>query len=121
MNKLKSRFETLVAQYGGVAIGLWFALFFTTWFACWVGVKAGLWPDSWVPESGRPEEGFLRAVVFKMGPQVFVAYLMTQLTKPIRFLAVLTATPVVARWVGREPEAIASEEEDGAPSEAPGA
>lgn len=119
MASFRERYESLVTQYGGVAIGLWFGLFFTTWFVCWLGVKGGLWPTAWVPEAGAPSEGFLRAVVFKMGPQVFIAYLMTQLTKPVRFVAVLAATPVVARWLGREPTAIAAPGEEPAPAEPP--
>ncbi|TNE91866.1 MAG: DUF1279 domain-containing protein [Deltaproteobacteria bacterium] len=121
MTGLRNRFDELAAQYGGIAFGLWFALFFATWFLCWLGLKGGLWPDTWVPEGGRPDEGFIRAVVFKLGPQVFVAYLMTQLTKPVRILAVLTATPVVAKWVGREPAAIEVSTEEASSSEATGA
>ena len=101
----------MVTQYGGVAIGLWFALFFATWFACWVGVKGGLWPDAWVPAPSDEPSGFFASIVSGIGPQVFIAYLMTQLTKPVRFVVVLASTPKVAQLIGREPAPLPEPEE----------
>ena len=103
MANLRQRYEALVTRYGGVAIGLWFSLFFTTWFVCWLGVKGGLWPDNWVPAGDGEATGWFSGVASGLGPQVFVAYLMTQLTKPVRFILVPAATPRVAAVIGRQP------------------
>ena len=120
MASFRERYENLVAEYGGVAISLWFGLFFTTWFVCWLGVKGGLWPAAWVPDGSGEPDGILSGLVLNFGPQVFVAYLMTQLTKPVRFIVVLASTPIVARWIGRAPTEVESVEEAARPAEQPG-
>ncbi|MCO4743819.1 MAG: DUF1279 domain-containing protein [Proteobacteria bacterium] len=120
MASLRQRYESMVSQYGGVAITLWFSLFFTTWFVCWLGLKGGLWPEAWLPAAGEEPTGLLSGFVSGMGPQVIVAYLMTQLTKPVRFILVLAGTPKIAQLLGREPAPIEAVDDVAEPAEQPG-
>lgn len=76
----RRRYEALVEEYGGVAIGTYFALFFGTWFAFWVAVRSG----------------FEAADAATMGT-VGLAWALTKATQPIRIGATLVLTPLAVR------------------------
>ena len=78
---LKSRWKEMVAEYGSVALGVWFTIFGLVFAGFVVAIELGFQPEGVAAESG------------KWG----MAYVATQLTKPFRIAAVLFLTPIVAR------------------------
>jgi hypothetical protein len=78
---LKQRYKALVAEYGALALATWFTIFFTVWAGFAAAIKLGYQPEGASAEAGT----------------WFSAYLATQLTKPVRFVATLALTPLVAR------------------------
>lgn len=85
---LKQRLETLIAEYGKLAIILYFGIFFLTWTGFAFAFQTGLQAEA----SGIGVSGWGAAGA---------AYLATQATKPIRFGATMVLTPLVARLFGR--------------------
>jgi len=72
--------------YGWVAICVWFAIFGLTIGGFYIGIDRGL-----SVESGSGQTGALA-----------LAYVATQGTKPLRIVATLVLTPVVARLMGQK-------------------
>lgn len=89
--KLKDHF----AEYGGIAIATYFAIFFLTWAGFAVAISRGVTVDGAVGDSGT----------------IGAAWLATKATQPLRILATLAVTPIVAaiwhRVRGHRPEPIA--------------
>ena len=84
-SELKSRWQHLIEVYGPVAFGVWFAVFGVVFAGFVVAIELGFQPEGVAGETG------------KWG----MAYVATQLTKPLRIVVVLFLTPVVARLMGR--------------------
>jgi hypothetical protein len=76
----RSRYEALVEEYGGIAIGTYFTLFFGTWFGFWVAVRSG----------------FQASETATMGT-VGLAWVLTKTTQPVRIGATVVLTPLVVR------------------------
>lgn len=70
-----------MAEYGMVAVVLYFTIFFLVFGGVWVALRAGWHPSSAVGSVGT----------------VAAAYVITKLTLPIRFGATVVLTPLVAR------------------------
>lgn len=83
---LKQRLNTLLETYGQVALVTWLTIFATVMLGFVVAIKFG-----YQPESATGQTGVL-----------IIAYAATQATKPLRILATLALTPVVARFISRE-------------------
>lgn len=77
---LKQRAEKLMAEYGGVALFVYFAIFFATIAGFAIAIRAGV-----QVESAAGEASILGA-----------AWVATKVTQPLRILATLALTPVVA-------------------------
>jgi hypothetical protein len=75
----------LLAEYGTVAVVVYFTIFFAVLLGFWAGIQFG-----WRPASAAGSVGALGA-----------AYLATKLTQPLRILATVALTPLVARLHGR--------------------
>lgn len=88
---LKERLSTLMEEFGQIAVVTWLVIFALTLGGFAAAIKLGYQPDS-----AAGQTGILAA-----------AYGATQLTKPLRILATLAATPVVARLVRRRPSGAA--------------
>ena len=73
--------RALLAEYGAVAVVVYFAIFFAVLAGFWLGVRFG-----WRPQSAAGNAGALGA-----------AYIATKLTQPLRIAATLALTPLVAR------------------------
>jgi len=84
--ELKERYQSLILQYGGVALIVWFSIFFTVLGGFYLAIVSGFRDPGAEAEAGT--WGTLLA-----------AYLATQLTKPIRIGATLVLTPIVARFL----------------------
>ena len=84
-SELKNRWQHLIEVYGPVAFGVWFAVFGVVFAGFVVAIELGFQPEGVAGQTG------------KWG----MAYVATQLTKPLRIVVVLFLTPVVARVMGR--------------------
>jgi len=84
MKRFSERLKALVAEYGAMGLVLWYIVFGCTFLVFALLIEVGLdwpWLESHVGESGT-----------WVG-----AYVLTSLTKPVRFGVVAAALPVLAR------------------------
>ena len=90
------RLTAFFEQYGPLGFAVWWAIFLSVWFSFYLATGAIL-----TPESG--EESLVPQWVISMfgtkAPRVFAAYLLTQATKPLRFIATLVLTKLLAPYV----------------------
>ena len=77
--------QALLAEYGAVAVVVYFAIFFAVLLGFWVAVRLG-----WRPASAVGSLGAFAA-----------AYVATKLTQPVRIAATLALTPLAARLYER--------------------
>jgi hypothetical protein len=82
---MRKRLNQLLAEYGAVAVVLYFAIFFLVLGGVWLAISAG-----WKPASVSGRAGTFAA-----------AYIVTKITQPIRIGATLVLTPLVARLYER--------------------
>jgi hypothetical protein len=82
---VKKTVQNLLAEYGTVALIVYFTIFFATLGGFWLAIRFG-----WRPSSTAGSVGTLAA-----------AYIATKLTQPIRIGATLVVTPFVAKLYER--------------------
>lgn len=73
--------EKLLAEYGTIAVVVYFAIFFLVLFGFWAAISFG-----WKPSTTTGTVGVWTA-----------AYIATKLTQPLRIVATLAITPLVAK------------------------
>ncbi len=78
---MKKTIQKLLAEYGTVAVIVYFVIFFGVLGGFWLAIRFG-----WRTSSAAGTAGTLAA-----------AYIATKLTQPIRIAATLVVTPVVAK------------------------
>lgn len=104
---LKQRLQTTLVDYGLVAFVVWWVLFLTVLGGAFLAIRSGM-------DLGTSAEG-----VGAMG----AAYVVAQLTKPVRIVITLAVTPVVAKvfpWLHVPlPIPGAEASDDGAPEGGP--
>jgi hypothetical protein len=83
--RLKERFDHLVAEYGRLALYTYFGMFGVVLLGFFMAMQLGF----------HASEGT------GLWATLGAAWVATKVTQPVRILATLAATPVVARWVGR--------------------
>lgn len=71
----------MLVEYGAVAVVVYFAIFFLVIFGFWAAIRFG-----WQPSSAAGSVGVWTA-----------AYIATKLTQPLRVIATLAVTPLVAK------------------------
>jgi hypothetical protein len=81
IKKSFERFRGLILEYGVIAIVIHYVIFAVVIVGFWAAIRAG-----WQPESAGGTAGSWGA-----------AYLMTKLFQPLRIVATLAITPLVAR------------------------
>ena len=90
---MKKTVQNLLAEYGTVAVIVYFTIFFAVLGGFWLAIQFG-----WRPSSAAGNMGTLAA-----------AYIATKLTQPIRIAATVVVTPIVAKLYerirGRRPSA----------------
>ena len=90
---MKKTVQALLAEYGSVAVVVYFVIFFAVLGGFWLAIRLG-----WQPSSAAGSVGTFAA-----------AYVATQLTQPLRIGATLLITPFIARLYermrGRRPAA----------------
>ena len=94
----KERFMAFVEEYGPIAVLTWFSIFFATWAGFYVLLSAGMDLGGWL--SSGEQSGWLWDTVKGWGV-VGLAYIPTQVVKPIRIAATFAITPVLHRYWGR--------------------
>jgi ABC-type siderophore export system fused ATPase/permease subunit len=82
---MKKTVQKLLAEYGTVAVIVYFVIFFGVLGAFWLAIRFG-----WRPSSAAGSVGTFAA-----------AYIATKLTQPLRIAATLVVTPIVARLYER--------------------
>ena len=83
--RLKKTVQNLLAEYGTVAVIVYFTIFFAVLGGFWLGIRFG-----WQTTSVAGSAGTLAA-----------AYIATKLTQPIRIAATVVITPIVAKLYER--------------------
>jgi hypothetical protein len=78
---VKKTVQKLLAEYGTVAVIVYFVIFFAVLGGFWMGIRFG-----WRPSSTAGSVGTFTA-----------AYIATKLTQPIRIGATILVTPIIAR------------------------
>jgi hypothetical protein len=78
---VKKTVQKLLAEYGTVAVIVYFVIFFSVLGGFWLAIRFG-----WRTTSTAGNVGTLAA-----------AYIATKLTQPIRIAATVLATPLVAK------------------------
>lgn len=82
---MRKKLESLITQYGAIALGTYFVIFFVVLGGFALGIRSGLRPDSAVGEAGV----------------LGAAYLATKATQPLRILATFVLTPLIAKLFAR--------------------
>ena len=82
---VKKTIQNLLAEYGTVAVIVYFVIFFAVLGAFWLAIRLG-----WQPTSAAGSVGTFAA-----------AYIATKLTQPLRIAATLVITPFIARLYER--------------------
>jgi hypothetical protein len=92
----KARLKDHFAEYGGIAIVTYFVIFALTWIGFTIAIREGVSVEGVAGETGS----------------IWAAYVAAKLTQPIRIVATLAITPIVAmgwhRLRGRAPAEIAA-------------
>jgi len=82
---VKKTVQKLLAEYGTVAVIVYFVIFFAVLGAFWLAIRFG-----WRPSTAAGSVGTFAA-----------AYIATKLTQPLRIAATLVVTPIVAKLYER--------------------
>lgn len=82
---VRKTIQHLLAEYGAVAVVIYFTIFFAVLFGFWAAIRMG-----WRPTSVGGSAGAFTA-----------AYIATKLTQPLRIGATVLLTPLVARLYER--------------------
>jgi hypothetical protein len=82
---LRKSFQQIIAEYGPVAVVVYFTLFFGVLGGAWLAIHLG-----WQPGSMAGNVGVFTG-----------AYLFTKVTQPLRIAATLAITPFAARLYHR--------------------
>ncbi|HUQ80803.1 MAG TPA: DUF1279 domain-containing protein [Gemmatimonadaceae bacterium] len=82
---MKKTVQNLLAEYGTVAVIVYFVIFFGVLAGFYLAIRFG-----WRPSSAAGSMGTLAA-----------AYIATKLTQPIRIAATVVVTPLVAKLYER--------------------
>jgi hypothetical protein len=97
---VKKTAQKLLAEYGVVAVIVYFVIFFAVLGGFWLAIRFG-----WQPSSAAASVGTFAA-----------AYIATKITQPLRIAATLLVTPLIARLYerlrGRPPVATRAGESD---------
>ena len=100
---MKARWQKLAAEYGPIAVVVYFSIFFSVWGGFAAAIHMGF--DI---ESAGGNAGTWTA-----------AYIATKVTQPLRIAATLVITPIVARFLRRNKSAPAAEPTQAGPAPQP--
>ena len=93
---MRKTFKELLAEYGVVAVVVYFTIFFAVWIGARAAIQRGVDLRALETRVGLSENGFV-ASIGAWG----AAYLFTKLLQPVRIGVTLLLTPFVARLYER--------------------
>jgi hypothetical protein len=93
---MRKTFKELLAEYGAVAVVVYFTIFFGVWIGAWAAIQRGVDLRAVAARVGLSPTGFV-ANIGAWG----AAYLFTKLLQPVRIGVTLLLTPFVARLYER--------------------
>lgn len=82
---MRKTLKSVLVEYGAIAVVVYLVIFFVVLFGIWAAIRFG-----WKPSGAMANVGAFTA-----------AYLLTKLTQPLRIVATLAVTPLIARSVER--------------------
>ena len=82
LKDLLVRFRDLVVEYGVIALVVHYVIFAVVITGFWMALRSG-----WEPTSTAANVGSWTA-----------AYIMAKITQPLRIVATIAVTPLIARW-----------------------
>jgi uncharacterized protein FAM210 len=85
-------FKDLLAEYGAIAVIVYFTIFFAVWVGAWAAIQRGVDLHALAAHVGLSANG----TVANLGAWA-AAYLFTKLLQPIRIGVTLLLTPILAR------------------------
>jgi len=89
---MRKTFKELLAEYGAIAVIVYFTIFFAVWIGAWAAIQRGVDLRALAARVGFSSNG----VVANLGAWA-AAYVFTKLVQPVRIAATLVLTPLMAR------------------------
>jgi hypothetical protein len=93
---MRKTFKELFAEYGIVAVIVYFTIFFGVWIAAWAAIQRGVDLRALATRVGLSPNG----MVASLGAWG-ATYLFTKLLQPVRIGVTLLLTPIVAKLYER--------------------
>lgn len=82
---MRKTIKHILVEYGAIAVVVYLAIFFLVLFGFWTAIRFG-----WEPASATANLGTFAA-----------AYIATKVTQPLRIMATLAVTPLIAKMYER--------------------
>lgn len=89
---MRKTFKELFAEYGVIAVIVYFTIFFTVWIGAWAAIQRGVDLRALAARVGLSSNG----IVANLGAWT-AAYIFTKLLQPVRIGVTLVLTPLLAR------------------------
>jgi hypothetical protein len=93
---MRKTMQKLAAEYGVVAVIVYFTIFFATWIGAWAAIQRGVNLAALATRFGLSSNG----IVANLGAWT-AAYIFTKPLQPVRIGITLLLTPLVARLYER--------------------
>ena len=93
---MRKTFQKLLAEYGVVAIVVYFTIFFATWIGAWAAIQQGVDLAALARRVGLSGN----RIVANLGAWT-AAYIFTKILQPVRIGITLLLTPLLARLYER--------------------
>ncbi|HSV12833.1 MAG TPA: DUF1279 domain-containing protein [Tepidisphaeraceae bacterium] len=93
---MRKTFKDLLAEYGVVAVVVYFTIFFAVWIGAWAAIQRGVDLRALAARVGLSPNGFV-ASLGAWG----AAYIFTKLLQPVRIGVTLLLTPLFAKLYER--------------------
>jgi len=93
---MRKTFKELFAEYGAIAVIVYFTVFFGVWIAAWAAIQRGVDLRALAARVGFSSN----SLVANLGAWT-AAYLFTKLLQPVRIGVTLLLTPLIARLYER--------------------
>jgi hypothetical protein len=93
---MRKTFKELFAEYGAIAVIVYFVIFFGVWVGAWAAIQRGVDLRALAARVGLSSSG----IVANLGAWT-AAYIFTKLLQPVRIGATLLLTPLIVRLYER--------------------
>jgi hypothetical protein len=94
--RMRKTFQKLMAEYGVIAVIVYFTIFFATWFGAWAAIQRGVNLAALVARLGLSSN----RLVSSLGAGT-AAYIFTKILQPVRIGLTVVLTPLIARLYER--------------------